>query len=69
MHINEQAVSFAAFSLAKVLAAELLRKGILDHQEFVSAILSEIDQQRKVDAARNEDTATLLSVYVDEISV
>jgi hypothetical protein len=49
MHINEQAVSFAAFSLAKVLAAELLRKGILDHQEFVSAILSEIDQQRKVD--------------------
>jgi hypothetical protein len=69
MHINEQAVSFAAFSLAKVLAAELLRKGILDHQEFVSAILSEIDQQRKVDIPKNQDTATLLSVYVNEISV
>jgi hypothetical protein len=29
MHINEDAVSFAAFSLAKVLVAELLRR-ILD---------------------------------------
>jgi hypothetical protein len=69
MHINEHAVGFAAYSLARVLAAELLRKGILDHQEFVSAILNEIVEQRKVDIARNQDTATLLSVYVDEISV
>ena len=28
MYINEHAISFAAFSLAKILAAELLRKGI-----------------------------------------
>ncbi len=40
MHINEDAVSFAAFSLAKVLVAELLRKGILDREQLVSAISS-----------------------------
>jgi hypothetical protein len=68
MHINEDAVSFAAFSLAKVLAAELLRKGALDREELVSAISSEINQQRRVAAPINEDAATLLTVYRDEIS-
>ena len=35
MHINEDAVSFAAFSLAKVLAVELMRKGILEDRKSV----------------------------------
>ena len=30
MRINEEAVSFSAFSLTKIVIAELLRKGILD---------------------------------------
>lgn len=41
MHINEEAVSFAAFSLAKILAAELLRKRILEREELISAICNE----------------------------
>ena len=67
MHINEDAVSFAALSLAKVLAAELLRKGILDRQQLLSAISGEIDQHRKIATATNEDAATLLTVYCEEI--
>jgi hypothetical protein len=67
MHINEDAVSFAAFSLAKVLAAELLRKGVFDRQEFLSAITSEIDRLRNIATATNEDAATLLTVYCDEL--
>ena len=67
MHINKEAVSFAAFSLAKILAAELLRKGILDRQKFVSAISSEIDEQQRIAATTNEDAAALLMVYRDEI--
>ena len=66
MHINEDAVSFAAFSLAKILPAELLRKGILDRR-LISAILIEADEQRKIGAPTNEDAATLLTVYCDEI--
>ena len=69
MHINEHAVSFAAFSLVKILAAELVRKGVLDQQEFVSAILTEIDEQQELGVARNEDAATLLSTYLEEIDV
>ncbi|HKS19352.1 MAG TPA: hypothetical protein VJS63_09105 [Bradyrhizobium sp.] len=67
MHINEDAVSFAAFSLVKVLAAELLRKGILDRGELVSAISAEMERQRGMAAPRNDDAATLLAVYCDEI--
>jgi hypothetical protein len=67
MHINEDAVSFAALSLAKVLAAELLRKGILDRQQLLSAISGEIDQHRKIATATNEDAATLLTVYCEEM--
>ena len=67
MHINEDAVSFAAFSLAKVLVAELLRKGILDRQQLLSAISGEIDQHRKIATATNEDAATLLTVYCEEM--
>ena len=67
MHINEDAVSFAAFSRAKSLAAELLRKGILDRDRLISAILIEADEQRKIGAPTNEDAATLLTVYCDEI--
>ena len=67
MHINEDAVSFAAFSLAKILAAELLRKGILDRDRLISAIPIEADEQRKIGAPTNEDAATLLTVYCDEI--
>ena len=63
MHINEDAVSFAAFSLAKVLAAELLRNGILSRDELLSAISSEIAEHRKTAAATNEDAAVLLEVY------
>jgi hypothetical protein len=67
MHINEDAVSFAAFSLAKVLVAELLRKGILDRGELASAISGEIAEHRKIAAATNEDAAVLLEVYRDEM--
>jgi hypothetical protein len=67
MHINEDAVSFAAFSLAKALVAELLRKGVLDRDEFLSAISSEITEHRKIAAATNEDAAVLLEVYRDEM--
>ena len=59
MHINEDAVSFAAFSLAKVLVAELLRKGIFDREELISAISGETDELRKIATATNEDAATL----------
>ena len=68
MHINEHAVSFAAFSLVKILATELVRRGVLDRQEFVSAILTEIEEQQKLGEARHEDAATLLSTYLDEIT-
>ena len=68
MHINEDAVSFAAFSLAKVLVAELLRKGILDRDELLSAIASEIAEHRRIATATNEDAATLLTVYLDEMT-
>ena len=67
MHINEEAVSFAAFSLVKILAAELLRKGVLDRDRLISAILIEVDEQRKIATPTNEDAATLLTVYCDEI--
>ena len=67
MHINEEAVSFAAFSLVKILAAELLRKGVLDRDRLISAILIEVDEQRKIATPKNEDAATLLTVYCDEI--
>ena len=67
MHINEDAVSFAAFSLAKVLAAELLRKGVFDREELLSAISRETDRLRKIATAENEDAATLLTVYCEEI--
>ena len=67
MHINEDAVSFAAFSLAKALVAELLRKGVLDREGLVSAISSEIAEHRKVAVATNEDAAVLLEVYRDEM--
>lgn len=67
MRINEEAVSFAAFSLTKILAAELLRKGVLDKQEFLSAISLQIDAQRANAAPTSEDAAVLLEVYRDEI--
>jgi hypothetical protein len=67
MRINEEAVGFAAFSLAKILASELLRKGVLDREGLISAISSEISEQRKTQAPTNEDAATLLAVYCEEI--
>ena len=67
MRINEAAVSFAAFSLAKILAAELMRKGLLDKKELLSAISSQIDEQRSNAAPTNEDAAVLLEVFRDEI--
>jgi hypothetical protein len=67
MHINEDAVSSAAFSLAKVLVAELLRKGIFDRQELISAISGETNELRKIATATNEDAATLLTVYCEEM--
>ena len=67
MRINEDAVSFAAFSLTKILAAELMRKGILDREELRSAISGQIDEQRNKAAPTNEDAAVLLEVYRDEI--
>ena len=68
MRINEQAVSFAAFSLVKVLAAELLRNGVLARTELISAISAEADQQRKIAEPLNQDAATLLAVYCDELN-
>ena len=67
MDVNREAISFAAFSLAKILAAELLRKGILDHQEFLAAISVEAERQRAIATATNADAAVLLTVYRDEI--
>jgi hypothetical protein len=67
MHINEDAVSSAAFSLAKVLVAELMRKGIFDREELISAISSETEELRKIATATNEDAATLLTVYCEEL--
>ena len=67
MRINEEAVSFSAFSLTKILIAELLRKGILDREELISAIRKEVDTQRTIAEPQNEDAATLLEVYCDEI--
>jgi hypothetical protein len=67
MHVNKEAVSFAAFSLAKVLAAELLRKGVLDRQEFLAALSDEIERQQAIPTAANEDAAVLLTVYRDEL--
>ena len=67
MRINEEAVSFAAFSLTKILAAELLRRGILDKEELLLAISSQIDEQRATATPTNEDAAVLLEVYRDEI--
>ena len=67
MDINKDAISFAGFSLVKIIASELLRKGILDHREFLSAISSEIDRQRTIPEAINADAAVLLAVYCDEL--
>ena len=67
MRINEEAVSFAAFSLTKILAAELLRKGILDKEGLLLAISSQIEEQRENTAPTNEDAAVLLEVFRDEI--
>ncbi len=67
MRINEGAVSFSAFSLTKILVAELLRKGILDREELILAIRKEVDEQRTIAESKNEDTATLLAVYCEEL--
>ena len=67
MDVNREAISFAAFSLAKILAAELMRKGILDQQEFLSAISDEVRPATRIATATNADTAVLLTVYRDEI--
>ena len=67
MHINEHAVSFAAFSLVKILANELVRSGVLDQQVLLSAISTEIKEQQELGLPRNEDAATLLSTYLAEI--
>ncbi len=69
MRINEEAVSFSAFSLTKILVAELLRKGVLDREDFISAVRKEIDEQRTIQNPTNEDAATLLTVYCDEIQL
>ena len=67
MHINEEAVSFSALSLTKILVAELLRQGILDREELILAIRKEIDEQRTIAGPKNEDAAALFEVYCDEI--
>ncbi|MEH2569534.1 hypothetical protein [Bradyrhizobium sp. AZCC 2289] len=67
MRINEEAVSFSAFSLTKILVGELLRKGILDREELIWAIRKEIEEQRTIAEPTNQDAATLLAVYCDEI--
>ena len=69
MRINEEAVSFSAFSLTKILVAELLRKGVLDREDFISAVRKEIDEQRTIQNPTNEDATTLLTVYCDEIQL
>jgi hypothetical protein len=69
MRINEEAVSFSAFSLTKILVAELLRKEVLDREAFISAVRKEIDEQRTIQNPTNEDAATLLAVYCDEIQL
>jgi len=45
-----------------------MRKGILDRSELISAISAEVENQGRLDAPRNQDTATLLTVYLDELS-
>ena len=67
MRINEEAVSFAAFSLTKMVVAQLLRQGILDREELILAIRKEVDEQRTIAEPTNQDAATLLAVYCDEI--
>ena len=67
MRINEEAVSFAAFSLTKMVVAQLLRQGILDRDELILAIRKEVDEQRTIAEPTNQDAATLLAVYCDEI--
>src|SRR4051812_40847561 len=58
MRINEEAVSFSAFSLVKILVAELLRKRILDREELILAIRKKIHEQRTIAEPINEDAAT-----------
>ena len=67
MRVNDEAVSFAAFSLTKMVVAQLLRQGILDREELILAIRKEVDEQRTIADPTNQDTATLLAVYCDEI--
>ena len=67
MRINEQAVSFAAFSLAKALATELVRKGLLGRQELVAAISREIEEQQTIAEPTSADAAALLEIYCDEL--
>jgi hypothetical protein len=67
MRVNEEAVSFAAFSLTKMVVAQLLRQGILDRDELILAIRKEVDEQRTIAEPTNQDAATLLAVYCDEI--
>jgi hypothetical protein len=69
MRINEEAVSFSAFSLTKILVGELLRKGILDREELILAIRKEVEEQRTIAEPKNEDAATLLAVYCEEIQL
>jgi hypothetical protein len=67
MRVNDEAVSFAAFSLTKIVVAQLLRQGILDRDELILAIRKEVDEQRTIADPTNQDAATLLAVYCDEI--
>ena len=67
MRVNDEAVSFAAFSLTKIVVAQLLRQGILDRDELILAIRKEVDEQRTIAEPTNQDAATLLAVYCDEI--
>ena len=67
MRVNEEAVSFAAFSLTKIVVAQLFRQGILDRDELILAIRKEVDEQRTIAEPTNQDAATLLAVYCDEI--
>ena len=67
MRVNDEAVSFAAFSLTKMVVAQLLRQGILDREELILAIRKEVDEQRTIAEPTNQDAATLLAVYCDEI--
>jgi hypothetical protein len=39
----------------------------LDRDEIVSAIAGEIAEHRRIATATNEDAATLLAVYLDEM--